>query len=121
LLIAVALAALAVASPPARSEQPKGLIGFTVEVEGDGSFWKPVIKSAKVVGIRTGSPADAAGLEVGDVILEVQGVAVAESNARRVATLVDVQPGEHLRLKVRNAAGTVKDVDIIAGSDQPDS
>jgi C-terminal processing protease CtpA/Prc len=91
------------------------VIGFEVEVEGDGSFWKPVIKSAKVVGVRSGSPAEAAGLEVGDEILSVQGVEVADSNARKIAKLVQVNPGEHLRLVVRDVAGEVKEIDIIAG------
>lgn len=114
-MLAFAVLILALISFPAVAAQPEGVIGFEVEVEGDGSFWKPVIKTAKVVGVRSGSPAEAAGLEVGDEILSVQGVEVADSNARKIAKLVQVNPGEHLRLVVRDVAGAVKEIDIIAG------
>ena len=97
------------------AEQPEGAIGFTVEVEGDGSFWKPVIKTAKVVSIRPESPAEAAGLEVGDEILSVQGVEITEANARKVAKLVQVAPGEHLLLIVKDDFGETREIDIIAG------
>lgn len=114
-MLAFAVLILALISFPAVAAQPEGVVGFEVEVEGDGSFWKPVIKTAKVVGVRSGSPAEAAGLEVGDEILSVQGVEVADSNARKIAKLVQVNPGEHLRLVVRDVAGAVKEIDIIAG------
>ncbi|MDD3764745.1 MAG: PDZ domain-containing protein [Nevskiales bacterium] len=114
-LTTLALLALATFASLASAEPPKGAIGFTVEVEGDGSFWKPVIKTVRVVGVRAGSPAEAAGLRVGDEILEVQGVEVADANARRVAKLVEVDPGEHLLLRVRSADGETRDVEIIAG------
>ena len=114
-MLAFAVSILALVSFPAVAAQPEGVVGFEVEVEGDGSFWKPVIKTAKVVGVRSGSPAEAAGLEVGDEILSVQGVEVADANARKIAKLVQVNPGEHLRLVVRDVAGAVKEIDIIAG------
>lgn len=114
-LFAFSVLILAVVSSPAVAAQPEGVVGFSVEVEGDGSFWKPVIKTAKVVGVRSGSPAEAAGLKVGDEILSVQGIEVADSNARKIAKLVQVSPGEHLRLVVRNVAGEVKEIEIIAG------
>ena len=118
-MFAFAVLILAVVSSPAIAAQPEGVVGFEVEVEGDGSFWKPVIKTAKVVGVRPGSPAEAAGLGVGDEILSVQGVEVADSNARKIAKLVQVSPGEHLRLVVRDVAGEVKEIDIIAGRARP--
>lgn len=114
-LFAFSVLILAVVSSPAVAAQPEGVVGFSVEVEGDGSFWKPVIKTAKVVGVRSGSPAEAAGLKVGDEILSIQGIEVADSNARKIAKLVQVSPGEHLRLVVRNVAGEVKEIEIIAG------
>ena len=112
---------MAAISPLATGDQPKGSIGFTVEVQGDGSFWKPVIKTAKVVEVRSGSPAEAAGLKGGDEIVEVQGVEIADSNARKVAKLVEVAPGAILRLKVRNPAGETREVEIIAGEERRDA
>jgi C-terminal processing protease CtpA/Prc len=94
---------------------PKGTIGFSVEVEGDGSFFKPVIKSAKVSAVRSGSPAEAAGLKVGDEILKVQGVPIENANARHIAELIEVAPGEELRLDVRRSSGAERTLAIIAG------
>lgn len=98
--------------------QPQGVVGFTVEVDGDGSFWKPIIKRVIVESVRPGSPAEAAGLLAGDEILLVQGAGVADANARKVAELVQVVPGEHLLLVVRGAAGKLREIDIIAGGSQ---
>ena len=121
LLAAIALVIVTAISSPAAADQPKGAIGFTVQVEGDGSFWKPVIKSATVVEVRSGSPAEAAGLEAGDEIIEIQGVQIADANARKVAKLVEVSPGELLLLKVRNPAGETREVQIIAGEERSDA
>jgi S1-C subfamily serine protease len=107
--------ALAGLPPLAAVAAPRGTIGFTVEVEGDGSFLRPVIKAAKVSAVRPGSPAEAAGLEAGDDILQVQGVPIANANGRRIAELMEVAPGDALRLHVRKPSGVARTVAIIVG------
>jgi C-terminal processing protease CtpA/Prc len=93
----------------------RGRLGFTVYVEVDGSYAKPFLKSVRVQEIEPGSPAEAGGLRVEDVILQVQGKPLAGANPREVAAIVQVPPGERLRLVVRSADGHERHVTIVAG------
>src|SRR5262245_42500893 len=93
----------------------RGRLGFTVYVEVDGSYAKPILKSVWVQEIEPGSPAEAGGLKVEDVILQAQGKPLAGANARDVAAMVQVPPGEKLRLLVRGTDGAQRSVTIVAG------
>jgi len=93
----------------------RGRLGFTVYVEVDGSYAKPVLKSVRVQEIEPGSPAEAGGLKVEDRILQVQGKSLVGANARDVAAMVQVPPGERLRLVVRSTDGEERHVTIVAG------
>jgi C-terminal processing protease CtpA/Prc len=73
------------------------------------------LKSVRVQEIESGSPAEAGGLKVDDLILKAQGKPLQGANARTVATMVQVPPGEKLRLVVRRADGTERQVTIVAG------
>lgn len=66
-------------------------------------------------GVRAGSPAEAPRLNTGNEFYSVQGVEVADSNARKVAKFVEVISGAHLRRNVKNAEREVKQIEIIAG------
>ena len=93
----------------------RGRLGFTVYVEVDGSYVKPILKSVRVQEIEPGSPAEAGGLQVEDVILQVQGKPLAGADPRDVAAIVQVPPGERLRLLVRSVDGVERHVTIVAG------
>jgi len=93
----------------------RGRLGFTVYVEVDGSYSKPILKSVHVQEIEPGSPAEAGGLKVEDRILQVQGKPLAGANAREVAAMIQVPPGEKLRLMVLSADGAQRHVTIVAG------
>ncbi|HEU5294250.1 MAG TPA: PDZ domain-containing protein [Burkholderiaceae bacterium] len=93
----------------------RGRLGFTVYVEVDGSYTKPILKSVWVQEIEPGSPAEASGLKVEDVILQAQGKPLAGANAREVVAMVQVPPGEKLRLLVRGTDGAQRHVTIVAG------
>jgi len=120
-LLRTASAALGVAllwllSQPAAALDPhRGRLGFTVYVEVDGSYLKPVLKSVWVQEIEPGSPAEAGGLKVEDEILQVQGKSLVGANARDVAAMVQVPPGSKLRLVVRSNDGARRHVTIVAG------
>ena len=58
--------------------------------------------SPSVIRLRAGSDAAAAGLTVGDVILEINGVVAAGDFERR---LNELHPGEMIHLRVRNSRG----------------
>ena len=110
-VFALALALLAQSTAAAE----RGRLGFTVYVEVDGSYAKPILKSVWVQEIEPGSPAEAGGLKVEDVILQAQGKPLAGANAREVAAMVAVPPGEKLLLVVRSSDGEQRHVTIVAG------
>jgi C-terminal processing protease CtpA/Prc len=103
------------AQQPADAEFRRGRLGFTVYVEVDGSYAKPVLKSVHVQEIEPGSPAAAGGLKVDDEIVQVEGKPLVGANAREVAAMVQVPPGERLRLVVRGSDGSEREVTIVAG------
>jgi len=120
-LLRTASAALGVAllwllaQPAAALDPHRGRLGFTVYVQVDGSYLKPVLKSVWVQEIEPGSPAEAGGLKVEDEILQVQGKPLVGADARDVAAMVQVPPGSKLRLLVRSTDGAQRRVTIVAG------
>ena len=114
-VIAAACALMLLAQHPASAEFRRGRLGFTVYVQVDGSYAKPVLKSVHVQEIEAGSPAEVGGLQVDDEIMQVQGKALAGANAREVAAMVQVPPGEQLQLVVRGSDGSQRQVTIVAG------
>lgn len=115
LVLPLVVAALLLAQATASAEFRRGRLGFTVYVEVDGSYAKPVLKSVHVQEIEPGSPAEAGGLRVDDRIVRVQGQPLAGANARDVAAMVQVPPGERLRLVVLGTDGAERHVTIVAG------
>ena len=111
----VCVALLLLAQPWAVADARRGRLGFTVYVQVDGSYATPILKSVHVQEIEPGSPAEAGGLKVNDQILQVQGKPLQGANARTVAAMVQVPPGERLRLVVRNGDGAQRHVTIVAG------
>jgi C-terminal processing protease CtpA/Prc len=114
-LTAVGVSLSLLAQPLAMADAPRGRLGFTVYVEVDGSYATPVLKSVRVQEIEPGSPAEAGGLKIDDLILKVQGKPLQGANARTVAAMVQVPPGERLRLVVRSTDGAQRHVTIVAG------
>jgi len=111
----VCAALLLVTQAPAAADGTRGRLGFTVYVEVDGSYAKPILKSVHVQEIEPGSPAEAGGLKLDDQILQVQGKPLAGANARDVAAMVQVPPGAKLRLVVRSTDGAQRHVTLVAG------
>ena len=109
------VALLLLAQPLSMADAGRGRVGFTVYVEVDGSYATPILKSVRVQEIEPGSPAEAGGLKVDDLILKAQGKPLPGANARTVAAMVQVPPGEKLRLVVRGADGAQRQVIIVAG------
>lgn len=114
-MLAIACALLLLAQQRAWAEFQRGRLGFTVYVEVDGTYAKPVLKSVRVQEIEPGSPAEAGGLRVDDEIVQVQGQPLAGANAREAAAMVQVPPGERLRLLVRGSDAALRRVTIVAG------
>jgi serine protease Do len=87
----------------------RGWLGVELApVEGDSGI--------RVVGVERGSPASRAGLRPGDVIVEADGGALADSKAL-VRKVADHAPGSAMALAVKRAAATL-DLQVTLG-DQP--
>jgi len=90
---------------PARAEAPAGRLGFAVNVEVEGAFWKPVLQTVRVSKVNPGSAAEAGGLKVDDLILTLDGRAVPGAPARELAaTMSSVRAGQTLQLRVRRGS-----------------
>jgi len=80
----------------------RGMLGVTVQgVNSDiaSSLGLPQVKGALVSEVRPGSPADKAGVRRGDVITELDGQAVSDSNALR-NQVSRLQPGTTASLRL---------------------
>lgn len=94
----------------------KGRLGFGVAVATDG-FLSATLSEVKVASVRAGSPAEKAGLMVGDLIVELNGKAIKGSSGPAMKkTLGAVKPGEHLLLKVQRVSKGLLVIDIVAGA-----
>ena len=114
-LAAVCVVWVLLAHPATAADSGRGRLGFTVYVEVDGSYSKPILKSVRVQEIEPNSPAETAGLKIDDLILRVQGKPLAGANAREVAAMIQVPPGERLQLVVHGSDGAQRHVTIVAG------
>ena len=69
-----------------------------------GAYITPGDKDSPVV---TGSPADKAGIEAGDIILEIEGVPLTVKYTLRDA-LAEKTPGEKVSLKIQKKNGSTE-------------
>ena len=68
----------------------------------------------RIVGVFKDSPAETAGLEIGDVIVAVDGASTTDKTIDEVATLVRGEAGTHVSVTVRaDGTGPERTVDIV--------
>ena len=67
----------------------------------------PGLTGLRVASVIKGSPADRAGINQGDFVLEVDGQPAAEFNAFKIATYLQPVPGRLLEIRVRAAGDSV--------------
>jgi S1-C subfamily serine protease len=77
------------------------------------------MQGAVVQEVVAGSPAEAAGVQVGDIISEVDGTPI-DANHRLADVVSQYQPGDRVKLKVWRA-GNVKSVTATLGENPQDS
>lgn len=93
----------------------RGFLGMTVTVDAEGFFLSPTLKSVKVEKVVPDSPAAKAGLQAGDVMLEIEGHKVAGAKANDLKPYMERDVGQTLRLAVQKSSGEVKQVTLVAG------
>jgi C-terminal processing protease CtpA/Prc len=82
----------------------KGWFGFAVSVSIEGFSFNPTLASITVQKVISPSPAASAGLAVGDLVLEVEGIAVAGAKGDTLKAAMQKVVGEELHLKVKRGA-----------------
>lgn len=93
----------------------KPRLGFGIAVATDG-FFSTTLSEVKVASVQAGSPAEVAGLKPGDLIVEMNGMAIkGASGPVMKKTLEGVKAGEHLLLKVQRGGNDMLVLDIVAG------
>lgn len=93
----------------------KPRLGFGVAVATDGYF-STTLAEVKVGSVQAGSPADKAGLRVGDLIVELKGKPVKGASGLAIRkVLASVENGDHVVLKVQRAENSDLIIDIVAG------
>ena len=92
----------------------RGYIGLAIEVDGEGFFLNPTLKSVKVETVVPNSPAALAGMRAGDLIVEVEGHAVAGTKADVLKSYLQREVGQSTRMLVRKATGETMAVVLVA-------
>jgi S1-C subfamily serine protease len=107
LLVGILVPGIALAKPR---------LGFSVAVATEG-FFSTTLAEVKVAAVVAGSASDKAGLKAGDLIVELGGLPIkGASGLAMKKALEDVEPGEHLILKVERVGEGILLIDIIAGA-----
>ena len=91
----------------------KGELGFTGAINVEGLF-KPEISEFRVKEVIEGSPAEAAGLLVGQLVIEIDGCKIPGCPAKKAKNIMEKGVGEKLLLLVKNEDGSVAQVEIEA-------
>jgi C-terminal processing protease CtpA/Prc len=109
LLVAAAL----LFSPLGLHAAEKGWFGFALAIDADGIL-NPKLRSIKIDKIFPASPAAKAGLSAGDMIVEIEGIAVEGAKADTLKAAMQKSVGETLRLKIKRGTDAAQDVSLIA-------
>lgn len=113
LIFALALVALCATGYAA---EKRASFGFGTDAKTSGFFLNPTLERVWISKVTSDSPAEKAGLLVGDVIIAANEKPIPGSSAKEMSSLLrSFKPDDHLRLKVERA-GKVIVIEIIAGA-----
>lgn len=97
---------------------PESLESFNQQIEGRfsgvGISVVPVARGLRAVQVFRGSPADEAGIEVGDTIVSVNGDSIAGESSNEATNKIKGPEGTEVTIGVRDAkSGKVRQVDLV--------
>lgn len=98
----------------AQAEPAPGTFGFAIDVDGEGFFLNPTLKTVTIKSVVPGRPAATAGIKPGDQIVEVEGRQVSGAKARDLQPLMKKNVGETLALRLRKPSGDLYVVSLMA-------
>jgi C-terminal processing protease CtpA/Prc len=105
---------LTIARPAVALADETGYLGLAIEVDGEGFFLNPTLKSVKVTAVTPSSPAALAGIATGDLIIEAESRVVAGAKARDLEPLLKKRVGESLHLRMKRPGGETYDATVVA-------
>jgi C-terminal processing protease CtpA/Prc len=94
------------------SAAEKGQIGFAVDVIIEGGIFSPKIKEFKITEVISNSPAEKAGIKVGQKVLSIDGCVIPGCSARKAKKLMDKRRGDILILQIEKIDGTREFVNV---------
>lgn len=104
----IALSCGALAGESKNAPKP---IGFSLQVSGDG-FFNPTVTMAVVKAILPGTPAEAAGIKVGDELVKVEGVVVPGNTGSALKPRMEFVPGKPKKMVFKRPDGTEYEVTL---------
>jgi C-terminal processing protease CtpA/Prc len=113
-LLAVAVLLAFPIARQAQAEAVPGTFGFAIDVDGEGFFLNPTLKTVTIKSVVPGRPAATAGMKPGDQVVEVEGRLVSGAKARELQPLMKKNVGESLALRLRKPSGDLYAVSLVA-------
>ena len=92
----------------------RGFVGLSLAVELEVSTANPTLREVKVVKVLTASPAAEAGIQRGDLIVEVEGHPIAGASALELQAMMQRDVGQPLRLSIQRGKAAPFPVTLIA-------
>lgn len=97
------------------ADAEQGWWGLALNVEAESLLtFHPKVSQVKVVKVEPGSPAEKAGLQAGDLIVEVDGLQVAGAQGDALRAKMRKAPGESVRMKVKRGESAPIEVTLTA-------
>ncbi len=98
----------------AQGDPKPGTFGFAIDVDGEGFFLNPTLKTVTIKSVTSGRPASVAGIKPGDQIIEIEGKRVAGSKARDLEPYLRRNVGEKVTLQMRRPSGELYSTTLVA-------
>ena len=95
-------------------------IGFQLDIKGSGPIENMTVKSLTVVKVLTGSAASKAGVEVGDQIIEIDGLPVEGSNINTLISAIEKPAGETVTFMVKRPDNSKSKIIVEVTARTPD-
>lgn len=93
----------------------RGFLGIGVSVDGEGFFLNPTLKAVTIAKVVAKSPAAAAGIVVGDQIVEIEGRKIQGAKANDVKPYLEREIGQTVRLVLKKSSGEIQVISLVAG------
>jgi C-terminal processing protease CtpA/Prc len=91
-----------------------GYFGISVSVDGDGFFLNPTLNTVKIEKVVPGSPAAKAGINPGDLIVEIEGHPIPGTKADLLKPYMQREVGQSTRFLIKKTSGEIVSAVLVA-------